>query len=191
MEEVMARGPNFVYAKEFILKKYGEVVWETVLDRLPEDVAKIWAGTLFNLGEYPFTAFKALTLALSKELGTPTDSELAKMYEYIADRSLHVLYKIFFKITSPSFVISNYPKLWGRFFITGSVEVPLVTKGQARVKFILPEIFLDWLPPACLGYSKKAVEMAGGTSLQMEQLSKTSLPNDDVWEILYELKWDE
>ena len=110
------------------------------------------------------------------------------MDEYIADRSLNIVYKMFFKVTSPSFVIGNYPKLWRRFFTVGKVEVPLVEEGHAKVKFILPEIFLDWLPPACLGYSTKAVEMAGGKNLTMKQLSKFSLPNGE-WEIVYELRW--
>ena len=57
------------------------------------------------------------------------------------------------------------------FFNAGSVEVPLVEKGHAVLKFLPPEIFNDWLPPACLGYSKKAVEMAGGRNLTMQRSS--------------------
>jgi hypothetical protein len=70
------------------------------------------------------------------------------------------------------------------------VEVPVAEKGHAIVKFILPEIFLDWISPACLGYSKKAVEMAGGRNLVIQQKSKSLLP-DYIWEIVYELRWDE
>ena len=35
----------------------------------------------------------------------------------------------------------------------------------------LSEIFLDWRPPACMGYSKKAVEMSGGRDLSMREKS--------------------
>jgi hypothetical protein len=190
MQEIIARGPNFVYAKEFIQTEYGEEVWENVLERLPEKAAAIWNSALLTIGIYPFSAFKAMTLAVSHELGTPTEAEIAKMYEYIADRSLNVLYKMFFKVTTPAFVIGNYPMLWDRFFTAGRVEVPRAERGGANVKFIVPEIFLDWLPPACLGYSKKAVEMAGGKNLTLKQQSKSLLP-DGVWEIVYELRWDE
>ena len=189
MQEVMARGPNFVYAKEYIQKEYGDQLWEQVLNSLPEEASTIWKSTLFTLSTYPFTAFKTMIDTLSKELGAPEDAEIAKMYEYIADHSLNNLYKMFFKVTSPSFVIGNYPKLWNRFFDSGKVEVPLVEKSHARLKFVLPEIFLDWLPAACLGYSTKAIKMAGGKNLTMKQISKSSLPNSE-WEIIYELRWE-
>ena len=131
-----------------------------------------------------------MTSWLSDELGALEDIEIAKMYEYIADKSLNALYKMFFKMTNPAFVIKNYPKLWKRFFQSGEVEVPVAEKGYAKLRFILPEIFLDWLPPACLGYSKKAVEMAGGKNLVMK-LENKSLLSDNTWEIVYDLRWQE
>ena len=188
MGEVMARGLNFVYAKEFIKKKYGDETFTRLLDRLPQEVKGIWEDAVLT-DSYPFSAFKAMTAALSGELGALENREIAKMYEYIADRSLNVLYKMFFRMTNPSFVISNYPKLWRRFFESGTVEVPLSEKGYARVRFLLPEIFLDWLPPACLGYSKKAVEMAGGKNL-MIKLENKSLSSENVWDIVYQLRWE-
>ena len=189
MEEITARGLNFVFAKEFILKEYGNETFNRAFDSLPQEVKEIWQDAVI-IGSYPFSAFKAMTAALSDELGTLEDSEVAKMYEYIADRSLNALYKMFFKMTNPSFVIKNYPKLWRRFFKSGEVEVPVAEKGHAKVRFILPAIFLDWLPPACLGYSKKAVEMAGGKNLVMKLEKKSLLPNN-VWEIVYALRWQE
>ena len=66
-------------------------------------------------------------------------------------------------------MIKNYPKLWNMFFNTGTVEVQVAGSGHAVLKFLLPESFNDWLPPACLGYSKKAVEMAGGRNLVMKK----------------------
>ena len=42
MSLVMARGPNFVYAKEFVRQEHGEEVWQQILDRLPATAAPIW-----------------------------------------------------------------------------------------------------------------------------------------------------
>jgi len=63
-------------------------------------------------------------------------------------------------------------------------------KGHAILKFTLPEIFNDWLEPACFGYSKKAVEMSGGRNLTME-MKGSDKASDDLWETVYELHWDE
>jgi hypothetical protein len=185
----MARGPNFVYAKEYIRKEYGESVWDAILANLTDRDVIEWVNATLITGLYPFSAFKAMTAALANELKSAEDAEIARMYEYIADHSLNNVYKMFFKVASPAYVISNFPQLWRRFFAAGKVEVS-AEKGHAMLKFTLPEIFLDWLPPACLGYSKKAVEMAGGSNLAMQEVGKFNLPNGE-WEILYELSWHE
>jgi len=190
MEDILARGPNFIYAKEYIQNQYGDPMWQKILDDLPGNASSIWKGTIVMVGTYPFSAFKTMSATLSKELGADHETEIARMYEYIAERSLNVLYKIFFKFMNPSFVIGNYPKLWERFFTSGKVDVQVAEKGHAIVQFILPEIFLDWLPAACLGYSKKAVEMAGGKNLIVQLVGKFQLELG-LWNIGYELNWQE
>lgn len=84
------------------------------------------------------------------------------------------MHKIFFRILNPSFVIFN----------TGTVTAPMAEKGHAVATFLLPEIFNDWLPPACLGYSKKAVEMAGGRNLVLRMSSQNKI-STDLWETVY------
>ncbi len=189
METIMARGPNFIYAKEFIQEEYGEEIWDKLLRSLPDDVSKIWKRPILVTTVYPFSVFKMLTKELSNQVGTMDNQETALLYEHIADRSLSTVYKVFFRFTNPAFVIRNYPKLWKRFFTTGTVEVPLAESNHAMLRFVLPEIFLDWLSPACYGYSKKAVEMAGGKALKVEKKAQTRLQNG-LWEIFYELFWE-
>ena len=190
MEEVMARGPNFVYTKDFINEEYGEEVWTQLLDSLPEQAAKVWRLPHLITEEYSFSAFKEIIKALANLEGSLADQQTTNLYAYIADRSLHTVYKVFFRFTNPAFVIKNYPKLWSRFFTIGTVEVPTAQRGHALLSFTLPEIFLDWLPPACYGFSKKAVEMAGGSNLSMKEETKSRL-DDGLWNICYELSWDE
>jgi hypothetical protein len=190
MQEVLARGVNFVYTKQFIVNKHGIETWKLLLQSLSENARKTWGDILVPIQEYPFPLFKEMISTMTWVLNIKQDSELACIYEYIADQSLNNLYKIFFSFANPSFVIKNYPKLWNRFFNTGTVEVPVSESGHAILKFTLPEIFLDWLEPACFGYSKKAVEMAGGKNLSMGKKG-TDKASGDLWEIVYELHWNE
>ncbi len=190
MGQVLAKGVNFLYSKQFIEAQYGGAVWVRVMKSLSPESSAVWSGALLAHQEYPFSAFKEMTTKLIGEIQAAQDSETARIYEYIADQSLNRMYKIFFAFSNPSFVIKNYPKLWAKFFNSGKVEVPVSEKGHAVLKFTVPEIFLDWLPPACLGYSKKAVEMAGGRNLTMKALTK-SPASAGTWEITYELRWQE
>jgi hypothetical protein len=190
MKTVMAKGVNFLYARKYIENKYSGETWGRIMHSLADDSKTVWTGVLLAGSEYPFAAFKEMITSLNKELKTAKDPEIAAIYEYIADQSLSKTYKIFFKFANPSFVIKNYPKLWSMFFNAGTVEVPVAERGHAILKFLLPEIFNDWLPPACLGYSKKAVEMAGGHNLVMTKKSAMKA-SDSLWETVYELRWTE
>jgi hypothetical protein len=188
MIEVLAKGPNFVFAREFIQKNYGEPTWRSVITRMSNDAATLWKSAELDQA-YPFAAFKEGVFALAEELGSPEMVETAEMYKHIADRSLSTVYKAFFRLTSPVFVIKNYPRLWDRFFTAGKVEIPESNRSHAVVSFTLPEVFLDWLPPACLGYSQKAVEMAGGKYFSMRELKRRKV-SDAEWKISYRLSWN-
>jgi hypothetical protein len=180
VETVLARGPNFVYGKEFVRQEHGLRTWEEVVDAMPAEDRSVWTGHLLITDAYPFAAFKSMLRALTEVVGARPDEETAQMYSYIAERSLNSVYKFFFRFAQPSFVISR----------SGTVEVPVAEAGRARLDFTLPEIFLDWLRPACLGYSTKAISLSGGSDLEMTELEQSPLA-DGEWRISYELAWKE
>jgi len=190
VEDVLARGPNFVYGREFVREEHGLKVWEQVVDGLPAEAAAVWNGPLLITGSFPFAAFKSMLSTLTEVVGAQPEDETARMYSYIADRSLNSVYKFFFSLTQPSFVISRYPILWQRFFKSGTVQVSAARAGQARLDFTLPEIFLDWIRPACLGYSAKAVSLSGGSELELKDIEQSRVA-DDLWRISYQLTWQE
>jgi hypothetical protein len=189
-EDVMAKGVSFIGAKKYIEKKYGQETWEQIIRSLSDEGKAVWNDCLLAGSEYPFSAFKEMMSALPSALKTTQDAEIAAVYEYIADQSLNSMYKIFFRWAQPSFVIKNYPLLWSRFFNAGTVDVPVAEKGHAAVRFLLPDIFDNWLPPACLGYSLKAVAMAGGSDLTMKRTAYEKKP-EGMFESVYELHWKE
>ncbi len=190
MTMIMAKGVNYLFARQYIENKYGKETWGRIMLSLSNEGKTVWSGVLLASMEYPFSAFKEMMASLNRDLKSAKERELAAIYEYIADQSLNKMYKIFFTLANPSYVIKNYPKLWSKFFNTGTVEVMVAEKGHAVLKFLLPEIFNDWLAPACLGYSKKAVEMAGGRNLDMKKNSAGKV-SEDLWETVYELRWTE
>jgi len=190
MTDEIARGVNFVYAKEYVLERYGDAFWERVCRRMDDRHTAMWERKLVPVGTYSFDAFKAMARAVSQEAGEQNGRVLAQMYEAIADKSLNALYKIFFRMANPAYVIGNYPKLWSRFFTAGTVTVPEKGKGAATVVFHLPETFLEWIGPACDGYSTKAVTMAGGTDIAVHERSRV-LAADGEWDVTFDLRWKE
>ncbi|MBU1355707.1 MAG: hypothetical protein KJ620_04005 [Candidatus Edwardsbacteria bacterium] len=190
MNEKYARGPSFVFAKEYVIKTNGEQIWDAVLKRLPPEYEQVWRGTLLISDDFPFQAFRDMIKAWSETTGAASNEATATLYGYIADRSLSSVYRFFFKFAQPALVLKNFPKLWARFFNTGTVTVPMAEKGHAVIQFQLPEIFQGWLEPACYGYSKKAIEMAGGKNVKMMPSGKELLQNGTL-KAAYELTWTE
>ena len=72
-------------------------------------------------------------------------------------------------------------------FSQGFDQYTEMTRGGARK---LNQMFLDWLGPACLGYSNKAVTMAGGRDVLVEERVRRQLPSGD-WAVDFEIRWSE
>jgi hypothetical protein len=190
MSEVLARGPNFVYAAEYLRNRFGEDKWKETLAALPPAAARVWGEPMLVTNVYPFQTFKDLLVSLEQVVHAIPEQETTRMYEHIADRSLTTVHKFFLRFADPSFVIKRYPLLWQRFFLAGKVEVPTAGKGHASLEFELPEIFLDWLRPACTGYSKRAVELAGGSDFRLIEAGNEAL-GDGSYRMAYRLSWKE
>ncbi len=188
--QVMARGPNFVYAKEFILEEHGVDTWAKILANLRGTAAQAWQGPLAVTEAYPFSAFKEMFTAYARIVDSSTERETARLYQYIADRSLSAIYKLILRFAEPSFVIARFPQLWKRFFQVGRVEVSKAERGHAVLHFHLPEVLLHCLPAAFVGYSTRAVELAGGRDLEVTRLEQVQEPDGD-WKISFELRWQE
>lgn len=186
----IARGVNFVLAREYVINTFGEALWARALARVDPEQRRVWEQPLLTVSAYDFAAFKAVAAAVAVEAKADGDRAVAAMYEYIAERSLNTLYKVFFRLANPAFVIGNFPKLWSRFFTAGEVRVPVAQREHAELQFTVPEIFLDWLGPACLGYSTKAVELAGGRDVAVRELRRTARAAG-TWDVVYDVTWRE
>lgn len=185
----VARGVNFVLAREYVLHTHGAAVWERVLAALEGEHRRVWTSPL-TVGTYDFAAFKAMVVVLADVTRVRDAGTLAEMYAYVAEKSLNTLYKVFFRLANPAFVIGNFPKLWSRFFTAGAVQVPVAQRERAELVFDVPEIFLDWLGPACLGYSTKAVELAGGHAVQVRESGRQAT-SAGTWRVTYAVTWRE
>lgn len=185
----VARGVNFVLAREYVLRTHGQAVWERVLAGLDAGYRPVWTSPV-TVGTYDFAAFKAMVAVLADVTRVRDQGALSAMYAFIAEQSLSSLYKVFFRLANPSFVIGNFPKLWSRFFTAGEVRVPEARRERAQLVFDVPEIFLDWLGPACLGYSTKAVELAGGRGVQVRESGREAL-GGGAWRVTFLVTWRE
>jgi len=104
MEQVLARGVNFLYTKQFIIEKYGNKEWEQALQLLSAEAQKIWKEPVLPVHEHPFDLYKELISSLTGASNIKQFIELSSIYEYIADHSLNKLYKVFFSFAKPQFV---------------------------------------------------------------------------------------
>ncbi|MCC6810159.1 MAG: hypothetical protein IT381_22200 [Deltaproteobacteria bacterium] len=188
--EPMVRGVNIVYTRKYILERDGSAVWEALVDSLPSDAAKQhWREIATMIREYPFSSFKAMIDAIAKKKGVSDADGSAELYYYMADQTLNLIYKIFFKLGSVSFVLSKYPQLWRRFFSFGALDVMEIVERRALLRFTVPEVAVDWVHSACFGFSKRAITLAGGSNVTQKETSRERLPSGE-WQVLVQLGWD-
>lgn len=185
--EVKAKGVNFVYFKKYVIDNHGDAYWKKLEDSMESSEKDLWEEVLVS-GWYPFSSFKKAFFQYARLQGAQGQSSLPAVYEYIADCSLTTLYKLFFKVAqSPHFVLSNYPKLWSMFFDQGQVEALDNKNNQCTIRFVVPEVFLDWLPPACVGYTRKAVMLSGGRDVVVRERSRQK--DGDLHVVTYFAEW--
>jgi len=188
IDDQMVRGVNYIFTRQYILQHQGMDLWKKVLAMLPLEHRQEWEKPLLAISLYSFSAYMELIEKYCDMISVAQKQELISIYEYIAEQSLTTLYKHYMNRTDPSSMIGNFPKMWDRFFSAGKVEVYELTPTSVRLEFELPEVFLSWIFSACLGFSRKAVELGGGVGL-VQQEKKRIRVKADIWKISYSLNW--
>jgi hypothetical protein len=151
------------YAREH----HGEAGEKALLAALkPENRALVERG-LLPQEWVPFSLFVDLNVKLDAVFGR---GDLALVYQlgrYGADRNLKTIYRIFYKLGSPAFIISRATNVWSLIYDAGRfVVVPVPNETNTVLARI--EGFPTPHRSHCLsvlGWAARSVELSGGTLL--------------------------
>mgnify|MGYP006305373267 CR=1 FL=1 len=150
------------------LKEHGTAEQiEKVKQRLPEGMRRIADGGLLHNQWYPFEYFVALNRVLDEVLGRGDLALIPVLGRDAAQRVLPTVYRVFYRIGSPDFIITQAARVWRQYYNSGRLSLERI--GPKRVDLLI----LEFETPAvehCLsiqGWLEKTLELSGGRDIKV------------------------
>jgi hypothetical protein len=162
------KGTAIVAALRFFRERFGEDGLASILADLDgADRAVLADGGLVSVW-YPVATLLRLMRAAEARFG----SRLIHLYRHMgrasADYGLTTVYKIFFKVGSPQFIIARGSRVFSSYYSQGRLEVVESKAGHAAVDLL---DFPDGAPEFCeriRGWMERTMELAGAKSLKSQ-----------------------
>ena len=119
------KGVLFILIKEHVLENHGKDGWKKLLNQVsPKDSRVVDSGFLKNEW-YPAPLLNRFLESYDRIFGNGDLSSIKPVASYIATEDLAPLFEVFTNLKNPSFVLSNSPSLWRRYFDTGEMRIEI------------------------------------------------------------------
>ena len=167
MAAVQIKGTALGSVQRYVHEHFGEDEWRAMVAALaPAERQPIEHGILVSAW-YPFGLFIAIVRAAEAQLGTRVPRLHREMGRAAADYGLTTLYKIFFKVGSPQFIITRSAKVWRTYYTSGDMTVPVCEDGHAVVELVGFEEPARELCERLPGFFERTVELSGGREVRL------------------------
>jgi uncharacterized protein (TIGR02265 family) len=150
----------------YVRERFGEDTLARVLQALPEaDRAAIGEGVLAS-SWYPMAAFLRFMQEAERQLGAQEPDVVRRMGRASCDYGVTGVYRIFFKVGSPEFLVSRGARVFSSYYDTGELRVVEASPGRAVVEL---SSFEGGAPQFCerlYGWMHRTLELAGARNLR-------------------------
>jgi predicted hydrocarbon binding protein len=167
--EYQVKGNLIAARPRYVREKWGEAGLRDVASRLSPEARALFESSILPFTWHPFPVMAAIDAAL---LDGPMGSDAARMQEFgatIARYDLPTLYKVLFKLGTPSFILKRVAVVYGT-YIKGGEMTPLeVTASSARIRLSKGALPLYFCAYGVTGWFTAAVEMSGGKDVRAHQ----------------------
>ncbi len=184
--DVNTKGTTILPRWKYLNEKGTPEHIEKVLALLtPEFRAEIQSGIMQNKW-YPLDYLIQLVRAVDQVLGKGDLALLRDMAHYSADYALNSVYKVFFKIGSPEFIIKKASRVFSQYYSMGQLAVSQFGPKQIRIDlegFIVPP------PEFCLSvqwWIEKTMLLTGCKEVMVEHIYCRAKHDDKC---VFGLRW--
>lgn len=171
------KGSAVVGTLRFVRERFGEAALRETLAALDAADRHALEGALVSAW-YPLP----LLLRLMRQIEARFGSQVPHIYRAIgaasADYGLNTVYKIFFKIGSPQFIISRASRVFSSYYQRGSMVVTETGPGLVKLEL---RGFDDGAPEYCeriFGWMTHTMELCGAHDLQPSHVTCVHLSDD-------------
>ena len=158
---VEVKGSVIVDTIDAIKGKFGDEVYNRILNNLNENDRKIFGNLVLDLGWYNLDGFVRL---LEQDVSVTLNGDeklLIARSEALFEKQLKGIYRFFIKLGSAEFVIKNLSLVHKTYFRGVSIDVKMESSNRAAVRYTGFEKQHRIIGFSIIGFFKKALEMSG------------------------------
>ncbi len=153
---------------KFIKEGFGDTGYARVLDALEPRIRERLSALVLSQEWLPVACLTALIDTTDRVLGRGDGELCREMARYAADANLTTLYRIFFRISSASFILGKASALWNVHYDSGRLEV--LEDGPRKIGLRVA----DFDAPHCthcssvFPWAERSVELSGGKHVSVK-----------------------
>lgn len=157
------------------------------------DLLRFWEQPFTAAGWYDLYPLMAINQAASRVIGIPYTELVTENAAYIADRDIHGVYRLLFKLATPELVVAKLPRASLQYLDFGEGEGRLVgprhfLASQLRV----PAAFASWMTASVQGFAPTALMIAGARNVRIETRRvrrEAQLSEARTVDLFYDIRW--
>ena len=154
----------------FVKERWGEQAWTQLVAGLDESHQARIAERILPHDWIEFSLFTDFIEAVDRTFGEGDLALCRELATYAADANLPTLYRIFYKLTSPSFILRKAAQLWDVHYSSGKLVVEKMPDGALmRIEGFDTPHRTHCL--SVMGWAHRSIELSGGKSVETEEVS--------------------
>jgi hypothetical protein len=140
-----------------------------ILERLGPEDRETFSNPILQSSWYELSQLIRLMTEAQKDLQLPPGRSVGwEMGRFSADHGLNTIYKVFFKVADPAFIIRKASQVMGSYYDSGRMEAVTQEPHSAHLRltgFNEPHrLFCDRI----MGWMERTMELTGAKSVRME-----------------------
>ncbi len=158
------RGPNVGLARRWFLKRSGEPGWQAFVATLSAPCREVFAHPI---GLYEWVDARHYAEVSEAFSAFARDHDPYRAGEVAAREELTTINRWILRVLSPTFLISNLPRLWAFYMDGGAVHIERLESGFARMSVYALGLVPEVLHPGLSGWIHAALSLTGTRDLRV------------------------
>lgn len=165
-----AKGSLVSARARWVREQFGEPALARLVEQVPESARGLLVEPSLPFAWYPFDQLMHIDAAI---VAGPMEGDTRRMRDFgddIARYDLNTLYKVMFKLGTPSFIIRRIGVVYGQYLDGGRAVGESAEAGRARVTVTDARFPLYLCEHGISGWLRAAIDLSGGTNVEVDHV---------------------
>lgn len=158
------RGPNVGLARRWFMKRQGELAWQAFVGSLSGPCQAVFSRPI---GMYEWVEAELYTEVSRAFSAYTQDHDPFRAGEVAAREELTTINRWILRVLSPTFLISNLPRLWAFYMDGGAVHIERLEPGFCHMSVYATGLVPEVLHPGLSGWIHAALSLTGAEDLRV------------------------